>query len=49
MTDKKLTTAEEQVMQFLWEIERGFLKDIVEKFSSPEPAYTTVCTKATWH
>ena len=44
MTDKKLTTAEEQVMQFLWEIERGFLKDIVEKFSSPKPAYTTVST-----
>jgi predicted transcriptional regulator len=44
MTDKKLTKAEEQVMQFLWEIERGFLKDIVEKFSNSKPAYTTVST-----
>lgn len=44
MTDKKLTKAEEQVMQYLWEIERGFLKDIVEKFSNPRPAYTTVST-----
>ena len=44
MTDKKLTKAEEQVMQYLWEIERGFLKDIVEKFSNPKPAYTTFST-----
>lgn len=44
MTDRSLTKAEEQVMQYLWEIEKGFLKDIVEKFSSPRPAYTTVST-----
>lgn len=31
-------------MQYLWEIERGFLKDIIEKFSQPKPAYTTVST-----
>jgi BlaI family transcriptional regulator, penicillinase repressor len=40
----KLTKAEEQVMQHLWELEKGFLKDIVEKFSEPRPAYTTVST-----
>jgi BlaI family transcriptional regulator, penicillinase repressor len=39
-----LTRAEEQVMQFLWEIEKGFLKDIIEKFPDPKPAYTTVST-----
>lgn len=44
MKHKTLTKAEEQVMQYLWEIERGFLKDIVEKFSEPRPAYTTVST-----
>lgn len=44
MIDKPLTKAEEQIMQYLWEIERGFLKDIVEKFSEPRPAYTTVST-----
>jgi BlaI family transcriptional regulator, penicillinase repressor len=44
MVDKLLTRAEEQVMQHLWEIERGFLKDILEKFASPKPAYTTVST-----
>ena len=31
-------------MQFLWSMERGFLKDIVEKFPEPRPAYTTVST-----
>jgi BlaI family transcriptional regulator, penicillinase repressor len=44
MAHKELTRAEEQVMQYLWEIEKGFLKDIVEKFPEPRPAYTTVST-----
>lgn len=42
--NKELTKAEEQVMQYLWEIGKGFLKDIVEKFPPPRPAYTTVST-----
>ena len=41
---KELTKAEEQVMQYLWKIEKGFLKDIVEQFPEPKPAYTTVST-----
>jgi BlaI family penicillinase repressor len=41
---KELTRAEEQVMQILWDLEKGFLKDIVEKFPEPRPAYTTVST-----
>jgi BlaI family transcriptional regulator, penicillinase repressor len=44
MKSKELTRAEEQVMQYLWSIEKGFLKDIVEKFPDPKPAYTTVST-----
>jgi predicted transcriptional regulator len=40
----ELTKAEEQVMQFLWKIEKGFLKDIVEQYPEPKPAYTTVST-----
>jgi BlaI family transcriptional regulator, penicillinase repressor len=40
----ELTKAEEQVMQYLWRIEKGFLKDIVEQFPQPRPAYTTVST-----
>ena len=41
---KELTKAEEQVMQYLWEIKKGFLKDIVDQFSDPKPAYTTIST-----
>nr|WP_066631477.1 BlaI/MecI/CopY family transcriptional regulator [Labilibacter marinus] len=39
-----LTKAEEQVMQILWNIEKGFLKDIVEQYPNPRPATTTVAT-----
>ena len=31
-------------MQYLWELEKGFLKDIVEAFPEPRPAYTTIST-----
>ncbi|WP_430825917.1 BlaI/MecI/CopY family transcriptional regulator [Carboxylicivirga sp. N1Y90] len=40
----ELTKAEEQVMQYLWKIKKGFLKDIVEQYPEPKPAYTTVST-----
>ena len=41
---QELTKAEEQVMQSLWKLEKGFLKDIVEEFPEPRPAYTTIST-----
>jgi len=41
---KELTKAEEQIMQYLWKLEKAFLKDIVEQFPEPKPAYTTVST-----
>lgn len=41
---KELTKAEEQVMQYLWDIKKGFLKDIVDKYPDPKPAYTTIST-----
>ena len=41
---KELTRAEEQIMRYLWKIEKGFVKDIIEKFPEPKPAYTTVTT-----
>lgn len=44
MIERKLTKAEEQVMQYVWDLDRAFLKDIVEKFPEPRPAYTTVST-----
>ena len=39
-----LTKAEEQIMQYLWELDKAFLKDIVEQFPEPRPAYTTIST-----
>ena len=41
---KELTKAEEQVMQALWKIEKGFIKDLIAEFPKPVPAYTTVST-----
>jgi len=41
---KELTKAEEQIMQYVWELDKGFLKDIIEKFPEPKPAYTTIQT-----
>ena len=40
----ELTRAEEQVMQVLWKIERGFVKDVVELLDNPKPAYNTIST-----
>jgi len=39
-----LTRAEEEVMQILWEIEKGMVHDLLEKFPEPKPAYNTVST-----
>ena len=41
---KLLTKAEEQIMQILWDLKEGVVKDIVDKFEDPQPAYTTVAT-----
>ena len=40
----QLTRAEEEVMQILWEIEKGMVHDLLEKFPDPKPAYNTVST-----
>lgn len=39
-----LTKAEEQIMQYIWKLDKAFLKDIVEQFPEPRPAYTTIST-----
>lgn len=41
---KELTRSEEQVMQILWKLEKGFVNDIVELMPDPKPAYNTVST-----
>jgi BlaI family penicillinase repressor len=44
MTLKELTKAEEQIMQILWQLKEGIVKDILEKIPEPKPAYNTVST-----
>lgn len=41
---KELTKAEEQLMQYLWTLKKAYLKDIVEQYPEPRPAYTTIST-----
>jgi predicted transcriptional regulator len=41
---KSLTKAEEQVMQILWLLKQGFLKDILDKMPEPKPHSNTVAT-----
>lgn len=41
---RELTKAEENIMQILWRIERGFVKDIIEELPDPKPKYSTVST-----
>lgn len=41
---KELTKAEEQIMQVLWKLKKGFVKDVIEQLDEPKPAYNTVST-----
>ncbi len=41
---KTLTRAEEQLMQVLWKLGKGFLKDIVDASPEPRPHANTVAT-----
>jgi predicted transcriptional regulator len=40
----QLSKAEEQLMEYLWQKEKVFLKDLIECFPDPRPATTTVAT-----
>ena len=40
----QLTKAEEQVMQILWSLGEGLVKDILDRFDEPKPARNTVST-----
>ncbi len=44
MDIKQLNKTELQIMKYLWKIETGFMKDLVEQFPEPQPAYTTIST-----
>ena len=41
---KQLTKAEEEIMQVLWQLEEGNVKDIIKILPEPKPAYNTVST-----
>jgi BlaI family penicillinase repressor len=41
---KELTRAEEEIMQVLWDLGQGFVKDVIEELPAPKPAYNTVST-----
>jgi len=41
---KQLTKAEEEIMHILWQLEKANVKDILDQFSEPKPAYNTVST-----
>jgi len=40
----QLTKAEEQIMQILWDLEEGLVKDIRDRFPAPRPSRNTVST-----
>ncbi|WP_299116654.1 BlaI/MecI/CopY family transcriptional regulator [uncultured Winogradskyella sp.] len=44
MDIKQLNKSELQIMKYLWILKKGFMKDIVEHFPEPRPAYTTIST-----
>jgi BlaI family penicillinase repressor len=40
----KLTGAEEQLMELIWDKDQVFMKDIIDSFPDPKPATTTIAT-----
>ena len=40
----QLTKSEEQIMGILWKLDKAYLKNILDEFSDPKPAATTVAT-----
>ena len=41
---KALTKAEEQVMQVVWKLKEGFIRDIMEQLPPPKPHQNTIAT-----
>jgi BlaI family penicillinase repressor len=40
----QLSNAEEQVMKFIWKLEKAYMKNILDEFPDPKPAATTIAT-----
>lgn len=41
---KELTKAELEIMQILWDLNGGFVNDVIDRMEEPKPAYNTVST-----
>ncbi|MGB5981009.1 MAG: BlaI/MecI/CopY family transcriptional regulator [Nonlabens sp.] len=41
---KTLTTAEEEIMQHLWDLQESTIAMIIDRIKAPKPAYNTVST-----
>lgn len=44
MKDQKLTVAEKDLMEIIWQKKAAFMKDIMEEYPEPKPANTTIAT-----
>lgn len=38
----RLTKTEEDIMQIIWQLEKCFVKDIIEQLPKPKPPYNTI-------
>ncbi|WP_324670797.1 BlaI/MecI/CopY family transcriptional regulator [Hymenobacter sp. GOD-10R] len=41
---ERLTQPEEEAMQVLWQLDGGFVKDVLERLPVPTPPYTTLAS-----
>ena len=41
---EKLTQQEEESMLILWQLGKGFVKDVLEQYAEPRPPYTTLAS-----
>ncbi len=40
----KLSKTEEELMNYLWELKKAMMKDLIEAYPEPKPATTTIAT-----
>lgn len=40
----ELTKTEEQLMEFIWQQGKSFMKDLIDSYPDPKPAATTIAT-----
>lgn len=40
----QLSKSEEQLMEHIWQLEKAFMKDLLDQYKEPKPATTTIAT-----